>query len=188
MTLTKKALLTACLLVGGTVTHQAQVTIDVASGGAIAETGSSFTFNVSGLSADVSSVALRLALSYSFLDDLNISLTSPGGVKSVAVLGAGAAFAGTEFRDVVFSDNGSAFPSNPVADPFSGNFKTQTGQNLSSGASSFSGLTPAQANGAWILSFTDVNPVDGDTGTLYKGATAPWGGVGTQLEITVVPE
>ncbi len=161
--------------------------IDVASGGAIAETGSSFTFNVSGLSADVSSVKLRLAFFYSFLEDLNISLTSPGGVKSVAVLGRGATFQGTEFRDVVFSDSGSVFPSGSIGVSFSGTYRTQTGQNLSSGPSSFNGLTPAQANGAWILRFTDVNQGDGDKGTLYKGVTAPWGGLGTQLEITSAP-
>ncbi len=190
MILTKKALLTACLLLGGTVTHQAQVTIDVASGGAIVSTGSSFTFNVSGLSADVSSVNLRLAFSHSFLDDLNISLTSPGGVRSVAVLGTaphGAGDGTTEFRDVVFSDSGLAFPSS-ASQPLSGTYKTQTGENLSSGPSSFSGLAPVQANDAWTLSFTDDEPAFGDSGTLYKGGTAPWGGSGTQLEITLVPE
>ncbi len=194
MTFTKTALLTACLLVGGTVT-QAQVTIDVASGGAIAETGSSFTFNVSGVSADVSSVKLRLAFSYNFLDDLNITLSSPGGVKSVAVLGAahGDGDGSAEFRDVVFSDSGSAFPSS-ASNPLSGTYRTQTGQDLSSGASSFSGLTPAEANDirGWTLSFIeDVATRDGDSGILYRSGTvpAPWTGfVGTQLEITVVPE
>lgn len=193
MTFTQKALLTACLLVGSTVTHQAQVTVppfNVDSGGAIVEaTGSSFTFNVSDLSADVSSVNLRLAFTYDFMDDLSISLTSPSGLRSVSLLGNDAGAPAT-FQDVVFSDSGANFPTG-FPSPFTGTFKTQTGQSLSSGASSFNGLTADQANGAWTLSIIDRSTTDGDSGFLYRSGTspAPWTGfVGTQLEITVVPE
>ena len=184
MNKTKKALLIAALVVGGTIATNAQVTVAVGGaevGNAFSDaTIPEFTFDFSGKGiSGIASMELNLTMSYtdSFAtgggpSDLSASLKAPDGT-SVAVFGTltGNSKTTVTFTGAKFLDSGSSLPENDA---------TYTGSYAPSSAfSGFNSLSSGNINGTWKLLFSDANAFGTDSGNLNSA---------TSLTITAVPE
>lgn len=132
------------------------------------------TFPVSGLTSNVSTVTLSVTMNHAWAGDVHMMLTSPGGTRSMVIFsrigattatsyGSGAPLSGT----YVFSD--AATGQNIWTAAASGSIPTGTYRTTAAGGAGqtnpapvtslntlFGGLTPAQANGTWTLTVTDV--------------------------------
>jgi hypothetical protein len=137
---------------------------------------------VSGLTENVSRVAVRLSLSHAWAGDLEAVLTSPGGSRSLVLFsrigattatsfGSGSAFNGTYlFTDSATGPNLWTAAANSATVP-PGLYRTTAaggaGQTqpapVTSLDATFGGLTPAEANGTWTLSFRDYCAPDQGT-------------------------
>ncbi len=183
---TKKALLIAALVAGGTIATNAQVTVAV--GGA--EVGKNFqdsgipefTFNFSGKGiSGIASMELNLTMSYtsplSIFEqgppNLSASLQAPDGTTSVAVFSLSSStqttvnFTGT----AKFLDNGIELPAN---------IATYTGSYAPSSLfSGFNSLSSENINGTWKLLLADSAAIGLDNGNVNSA---------TSLTITAVPE
>src|SRR5436190_1858487 len=154
-------------------------------------------FAVSGVTSNLTAASVNMTLTHTFVGDLNVVLAAPGGAPSLIIYKFTGATTATSFgfaSDLVgtapynFADSAStnwwtAAAVNPVA---TGNYRTTqsggAGQVIPAPVTSlnttFGGLTPAQANGTWTLTFLDCGA--GDTGsvtaanlTLTTGAGCP---------------
>ncbi len=182
---TKKALLIAALVVGGTIATNAQVTVVV--GGA--EVGNDFsdtsipefTFDFSGKGiSGIASMELNLTMSYTDTNsqgsgpsNLSASLQSPNGT-SVAVF---ATLTGNNQTTVNFTgtakflDNGIELPANNAT--YDGSYAP------SSLFSGFNSLSSENINGTWKLLLADSAAIGLDNGNVNSA---------TSLTITAVPE
>ena len=169
----------------------AQLVVDVDSGGPIADAGvgeidvtTTFTFSVVGAPVSISDINLRLSIAHTADVDLIADLTAPDGVTSVTLF-ENVGGTGANFQDTLLDDSAS-LPITSGSAPFTGSYKPALPFRGTSSLSPFNGLNP---NGTWTLKITDQ--FTEEVGTLYKpGQLAVWGApsLGTQLEITAVPE
>ena len=185
----------AALVVAGVafilIETRAQIIFNVNSGGPISDAISAtpddisvtttFLFDVAGVTGIIGDINARTSIAHTFDSDLTAVLISPSGtsVTLFDIIGGN----GENFQDTVLDDSAPTYIRYGDA-PFIGSYKPHDdfhGDSLSD----FNGQNP---NGQWRLDITDH--ISGDSGILYKaGETAPWGtAIGTQLEITAVPE
>jgi subtilisin-like proprotein convertase family protein len=142
------------------------------------------SFNVTNLQSNVSSVSLTLSMYHPALGDLDVQLTSPNGTKFIIFSRVGPYLAGygnqgmlgiangTDYATYTFVDTAantllSYNPSGASIPIPSGSYRTSSaGPNDTatsfSANSGFVGLTPAQANGTWTLTFKDADAVNPD--------------------------
>ena len=152
---------------------------------------------VSGLTETVSRVAVSLTLSHAWAGDLEAVLTSPGGSRSLVLFsrigataaadyGSGSAFNGTYiFTDSATGPNlWTAASSSPVAPGLyrstaAGGAGQTNPAPVTSLDATFGGLTPAEANGIWTLSFRDYCAPDQGTVTAAALSFSPIAGLST---------
>jgi subtilisin-like proprotein convertase family protein len=183
----RKALLIAgCILAASSLSF-ASVIIDVDSGGAIADANggaatTDFTFTIS-QSGTIQDLNVRLAIGHTYVEDLTITLSSPGDTKTVTLFDIYAGDPVENFQDTILDDTNTFSFIGTQDPPYAGTYRPGFNE-ASDDLSEFNGLS---MTGTWTLSVTDN--VDGDSGTVYKaGETAPWGtALGTQL-ILEIPE
>ncbi|UXI70504.1 proprotein convertase P-domain-containing protein [Tahibacter amnicola] len=132
------------------------------------------SFNVSGLTSNVTSVGIQFQITHTYVGDLHATLSAPGGSPSILLFGDTGA-TGTA------DDNSNLNGQYGFFDTFSGDFwaaastANGTDANLAVGGyrtsaeaantttsinTVMAGLTPGQANGTWQLSITDDCEVD----------------------------
>ena len=160
--------------------------IDVDSGGDIKDhwqtQPTDFTFTVT-QSGTVQDVNLRLAIEHTYVADLTIVLSSPGGARSVTLFDQ---FGGPDddFKDTLFADDNTIDFIGESAAPYAGTYRPGNGDAWDDMAD-FNGIS---ITGTWTLSITD--DADGDWGYLYAPGDTPepWTSmIGTQL-ILQIPE
>jgi len=170
---------------------RAQIIFNVTSGGPISDAivavpddisvTTTFFFDVAGVTGTIGDINARTSIAHTFDSDLTAILKSPSGtaVTLFDIVGGN----GVNFQDTVLDDSAPTYIRYGDA-PFIGSYKPHDDFHGDS-MSDFNGQNP---NGQWRLEITDH--ISGDSGTLYKaGEIAPWGAaIGTQLEITAVPE
>ncbi len=137
------------------------------------------SFAVTGVTGAPSSVAVDMTLTHTWVGDLIVTLAAPGGSPSFPIYSRVGSTTATGAGDS--SNLGGTYN---FTDSATGNFWTEAaaggdtyvltpGSYRTTGALSgtptnltaaFSGLTPAQANGTWTLTFTDNAALD--TGTV----------------------
>jgi subtilisin-like proprotein convertase family protein len=149
-------------------------------------TGTTVSFNASGLVGQVQTVSVALDLTHTFAGDLSIQLLSPGGFAKLYVLNragrsnsSGAGYPGNLAGVYAFSDAATgnfwttAAPIATSANIPTGSYRTSTGattlQSSVGGCSSFlnlafGGLPAARANGVWTLTVADLG--FSDTGSI----------------------
>jgi subtilisin-like proprotein convertase family protein len=147
------------------------------------------SFNVTNLQANVQSVSLSISMRHPWLGELDVQLKAPNGTNfiifsrvgpnnngygSPATLGISG---GTGYTNYTFADSATnTFRSfntngNPIPIP-SGSYRTSSAGPNNDVATSFAansgfiGLTPAQANGTWTLTFRDC--VSSDQGAVQS--------------------
>lgn len=137
---------------------------------------------VSGVSANVTNVSASITMDHTWVGDVDVVLRAPGGTPSLVVVSRIGVTTATSFGSAsdysgtyVFADSASgtniwtAAAATPVP---AGSYRTtapgQAGQTnpapVTSLNTTFGGLTPAQANGTWTLTFRDA--ASADTGTV----------------------
>lgn len=151
-------------------------------------------FSVTGLTSHLTNVSVEFTATHSWMGDLAVVLTSPGGIDFTIFAYTGATNAG-HFGDGSDLDGTYTFDDSAVANWWttaasigatvpmpSGIYRTSvSGGAGSTGAITslnavFAGLTPDQVNGTWYLRFTD-------------GANSDIGSVtAASLTFTTVPE
>jgi subtilisin-like proprotein convertase family protein len=143
------------------------------------------SFAVTGVTGAISDVSVDLTATHTFVGDLDVVLAAPGGSPSIVVFSRVGAVTDTSFGDssdlggtYLFTDSATANfwaaattagATVPVAP---GSYRTTApggaGQTNPAPATNltaaFSGLTAAQANGTWTLTFRDRGA--GDTGAV----------------------
>lgn len=188
------ALALVCLTSGFSATASAQIFGGIGGGGISDNsiTGQAVTFNATGLTGRVRTVAVVVNLQHTFVGDLTVQLVSPNGLARLNLMGrVGAGFGSPNgdstnlagsyaFDDSAPSDlwvTAAGLP-NDSAIPASVAFRTSVAgvpnRGKGGGCSSylslaFGGLTAAQANGTWVLRVTDG--AAGDVGTV-NGASS----------------
>ncbi len=182
---TKKALLIAALVLGGTIATNAQVTVAVGGdevGKNFQDSGiPEFTFDFSGKGiSEIASMELNLTMSYTDPiplsgqgpPNLSASLQAPDGTTSVAVFSLSSSTQTTvNFTGAKFLDSGIALPANDV---------TYTGSYAPSSLfSGFNSLSSENINGTWKLLLADSAAIGLDNGNVNSA---------TSLTITAVPE
>lgn len=158
------------------------------------------SFNVSNLQASVQSVSLSISMYHPWLGDLDVQLTSPTGTNFIifsrvgpsnAGYGSGGmlgTLSGSQSANYAFVDSATntlrAYNPSGANIPIpSGSYRTSSAGPNNDVATSFTvnsgfiGLTPAQANGTWTLTFRDA--VSGSGGAV-QSATLVLGQVSTQ--------
>jgi subtilisin-like proprotein convertase family protein len=158
-------------------------------------------FTVAGVSGPVTNVSLDMTLTHSWAGDLDVVLAAPGGTPSFTIFsrigavtatsfGSSSDFSGTyTFTDTAAGANiWTAAAATPIP---AGSYRTTApggaGQTnpapVTSLNTAFGGLTPAQANGTWTLTFRDGG--GGDTGSVTAANLTinPTGVVVTQQHV-----
>ncbi|MBV9957985.1 MAG: VCBS repeat-containing protein [Acidobacteria bacterium] len=144
------------------------------------------SFNVTGVNAPLTSVALSMTLTHSWVGDLDVVLRAPGaGSQGHVIFSRVGALTATSFGSssdlngtYTFTDtaSGTNFWTAAAATPVPpGSYRTTApGPVATSPApvtslnTTFGGLTPAQANGTWTLTIRDGG--GGDTGSVTAAA------------------
>lgn len=150
------------------------------------------TFTVTGLTANVSSVAVSFSARHTWINDLDVSLRAPGGSPNLLLFGrtgststndcgTGITPASLGSNDLVstntytFADSASAnwwttagsatlIPTSSNRTVVSGGPGVTNPPTTTSLNTTFGGMAPAAANGTWTLRFTDRGV--GDTGAV----------------------
>ena len=143
-------------------------------------------FAVSGVSANVTSVAVDITITHTWVGDIDIVLAAPGGAPSLALVsriavitaggfGDSSGYAGTySFTDTAVGQNiWTVATTGPPACADACNVRTgvyrttapgMAGQTnpapVTSLTATFAGLTPAAANGTWTLTIRDAASAD----------------------------
>ena len=184
-----RALIAISIGVGG-VAHAAEFTgtglgpiPDGALGCIASGTPLTVSFPVSGIAAAISSIGVQMQFSplHTFVGDLHAVLAAPGGSPNMTIFGnTGSSLGfpgGTDsnaagpylFSDAQTGDWWAAAIATPNASAIpAGGYRT-TGDNSSLTTSMnfiFAGMTPAQTNGMWTLTFTD--DCGADTGSVSE--------------------
>lgn len=144
------------------------------------------SFNVAGLASDTSTVAVQINMTHTWVGDIDVVLAAPGGVPNMVIvsrigvitaggLGDSSNYGGVyNFADGASGTNIWTVATNAACDSncivAAGDYRTTAGGGAgqsnppptTSLVATFAGLTPAQANGAWTLTFRDG--AGGDTG------------------------
>lgn len=198
--LTRKALFTGLVLAGGLAisasTMAAQFVgtgvgaIPDSPGGTPPAFGTPLvvSFPVAGLTSNVSTVAVQINMTHTWVGDIDAVLAAPGGSPNLIVVsrigtitatgvGDSSNFNGIyNFVDGTTGTDIWTVATNPACtsacDVAVGDYRTTAGGGagqtnpppLTSLIATFGGLTPAQANGTWTLTFRDA--AGGDTGTV----------------------
>jgi subtilisin-like proprotein convertase family protein len=149
------------------------------------------SFNVSNLQTSVQSVALTLSIYHPALGELDVQLTSPAGTNFTIFSRVGPSNAGfgnqgilgtsfgTDYTNYTFVDSAtntllSYNPSGANISMPSGSYRTSSAGPSNEVATTFAinsgfvGLTPAQANGTWTLTFRDA--IGGNQGAVQSAA------------------
>jgi hypothetical protein len=186
-----RLLLSAVLDLGDappTAESTASVIVDVDLGGAITDANggpmtTDFTFTILE-SAMIEDLNVRLAIAHTYVEDLTITLSSPGDVTTVSLFDEFYSGGGVNFQDTVLDDNPTLsfigdFPTS--SPPYAGAYRPGYGEAWAD-LSDFNGL---DMQGTWTLSITDN--YGGDSGTVYQaGDAGAWSGIiGTQLILEV---
>ncbi|MEO6075612.1 MAG: proprotein convertase P-domain-containing protein [Dokdonella sp.] len=147
--------------------------------------GINISFNSAGFNQPVGDVKLKLNINHTWMGDLKVTLTSPGGVATMVMMSragvrTGGGYPNADLAGVyTFSDFGgdlwAAVPVAGVIPP--GAYRTSTrgaeltpsGTNSGGGcftsmAGAFAGLSPVDASGVWTLNIADV--AAGDAGNV----------------------
>ena len=139
------------------------------------------SFAVAGVSANVTSVSVNMTMTHTWVGDLDVVLTAPGAGPSLVIFSRVGALTAASFGSSSdlgglynFTDTaaGTNFWTAAAATPVPpGNYRTTapgpvavSPAPVTSLNTTFGGLTPAQANGTWTLTFRDG--AGGDTGTV----------------------
>ncbi|MCU0239246.1 MAG: carboxypeptidase regulatory-like domain-containing protein [Pyrinomonadaceae bacterium] len=130
-------------------------------------TGVCVNFTASGMVASVQSVSVNLGLNHSWIGDLTAIIKSPSNTRSLKLFekvddGADDSIVIGNFN---FTDSASAnfwtSAINSTSSLVAGNYRTVDLNGTSTSLNTtFSGLTPAQANGTWQLCVADENVFD----------------------------
>jgi len=159
------------------------------------------SFPVSGVSGNVTNVSVSITMTHTFVGDVNVVLAAPGGLPSMVVVSRIGVTTATGFGDssnyggtYVFADSASGTNIWTVAGGVCDNacvvlpdtYRTtgpgQAGQTnpapVTSLNATFAGLTPAQANGTWTLTFRDAASVDVGNVSAANLTIEPTGPVG----------
>ncbi|MBA3352785.1 MAG: VCBS repeat-containing protein [Blastocatellia bacterium] len=159
------------------------------------------SFPVSGVSGNVTNVSVSITLTHTFVGDVDVVLAAPGGAPSMVVVSRIGVITATGFGDssnyggtYVFADSASGTNIWTVAGGVCGDacvvlpgtYRTtapgQAGQTnpapVTSLNATFAGLTPAQANGTWTLTFRDAASVDVGNVSAANLTIEPTGPVG----------
>lgn len=141
------------------------------------------SFPVSGVSGNVTSVSVSITMSHTYIGDVDVVLRAPGGLPGMVVVSRIGVTAVGSFGDnsnyegtYVFADSATGTniwtagggACGDLCNVPVGTYRTtgpgQTGQTnpapVTSLDATFAGLTPAQANGTWTLTFRDAASVD----------------------------
>lgn len=158
------------------------------------------SFNVSGLSSNIGTLAVQVNMAHTWVGDVDVVLAAPGGSPNLVLVsrigettGAGAGDSsnyggiynfvdGTAGPNIWTVATDAACGTGCVVAP--GDYRTTApggaGQTnpppVTSLFATFSGLTPAQANGTWTLTFRDAAAADVGTVTavtLYIDESLP---------------
>jgi hypothetical protein len=177
---TKKALLIAALVLGGTIATNAQVVVSLGTDTAFNDFAIPvFTFDFTGKGiADIASVQLSLSMNYTAVNpgsngpaNLSASLKAPDATTATVFNLSGNSQTTVTFSGANFLD--AALINLPVNDAtYSGSY------DPSVAFSAFEGLSSGNINGTWTLTLTD-SVLNGDSGNMLSG---------TSLTITAVPE
>lgn len=143
------------------------------------------SFAVSGIAANLTSVGAQFQADHTWVADVRAILAAPGGSPSLALFGntGGNANGGTSsdlgglygfddsFTRNWWTEAAAATGIIPVSSPGAGGFRTSAISTTATTTQTslnavFAGLTPAQANGTWTLSFTD--DCEADTGSVQS--------------------
>jgi subtilisin-like proprotein convertase family protein len=185
----RKALLIAsCILAAGSLSP-ASIIYDVDAGGDIEDANggaktTDFTFTIS-QSGTIQDLNVRLAIGHSFVEDLTITLSSPGDAVTVTLFDTYAGNPDADFQDTLLDDTNTFSFLGTQNPPYAGTYRPGVNE-ASDDLSEFNGLS---MTGTWTLSITDH--AAGDDGHLYKagdGTPSGWSSLtGTQL-ILEIPE
>jgi len=156
------------------------------------------SFAVTGVSANVTTVSVNMTLTHTYVGDLDVVLASPGGTRSLVIFSrVGATTAGSFGSDselggtYSFSDSatanfwtaattaaGGTIPAGAYRTTAAGGAGQTNPAPVTSLNATFAGLTPAQANGTWTLTFRDRGA--GDVGNVSAAnlTVEPTGPVG----------
>jgi subtilisin-like proprotein convertase family protein len=132
---------------------------------------------VSGLASNVSEVHVSVTMSHVFLGDLELTLKSPGGTRSHLLFGRAGAITTAGFGYGVAIDGRYVFTDTAASNLWTvaaagslpaGNYRTTAAGGagqvnpapVTSLNATFSGLTPAQANGTWTIEARDAASPD----------------------------
>lgn len=184
--------------------------------GAIPDTTTSGTFGaplvvsfaVTGVTGNVTDVSLDVTMTHTWIGDLEVILTSPGGTRSLVIfsrVGATTDIGGGDSSNLggtyTFSDaatgtniwtvaTAAACTTDCVVAP--GTYRTTAAGGVQTNPApvtslntTFGGLTPAQANGTWTLTFRDRGAADVGSVTAANLTLNPTGVVrGTLFDFT----
>lgn len=166
------------------------------------------SFNVTGVTGNVTDVSVDITLTHTWIGDLEAILTSPGGTRSLVLfsrVGATTDGAGGDssnlggtytFTDTATGTNiwtvatAAACTTDCVVAP--GTYRTTAAGGVQTNPApvtslntTFGGLTPAQANGTWTLTFRDRGAADVGSVTAANLTLNPTGVVrGTLFDFT----
>lgn len=136
------------------------------------------SFAVSGASGPITSMSANFTMTHSWVGDVDVVLAAPGGAPSMVLVsrigvttagsfGSSSDYSGTyNFDDTAAGANiWTAAASTPVpASTYRTTAPGQTGQTnpapVTSLMTTFGGLTPAQINGTWTMTFRDAAAAD----------------------------
>ncbi|MDQ3747757.1 MAG: proprotein convertase P-domain-containing protein, partial [Acidobacteriota bacterium] len=156
------------------------------------------SFAVTGVTANVTTVSVNMTLTHTWVGDLDVVLASPGGTRSLVIfsrvgattetgLGYSSNLAGTySFSDSATANFWTAANVASAVNIPPGAYRTTApggaGQTAPAPVTSlnatFGGLTPAQANGTWTLTFRDRAVGDVGNVTAANLTVEPTGPVG----------
>ncbi|MBL9115254.1 MAG: choice-of-anchor D domain-containing protein [Verrucomicrobiaceae bacterium] len=140
---------------------------------------------VSGLSSNVTEVHVSVTMSHAYIGDLELTLKSPGGTRSHLLFGrvgattaGGFGFGAAVSGSYVFTDTATssfwvtastgALPAGRYRTVAAGGAGQVNPAPVTSINTTFSGLTPAQANGTWTIEARDA--ASPDAGTITAAA------------------
>jgi len=138
------------------------------------------SFAVTGVTGNVTDVSVNMTLTHTYIGDLDVVLASPGGTRSLVIfsrVGATTAGGGGSNSELggtySFSDSatanlwsaattaaGGTIPAGAYRTTAAGGAGQTNPAPVTSLNTTFSGLTPAQANGTWTLTFRDRGALD----------------------------
>ncbi len=153
-------------------------------------------FAVSGVSGNVTDVSVDMTMTHTWIGDLDVVLASPGGTRSLVIFSRVGTTTATGNGNLTNLGGTYSFSDSATANIWTASTSTNTDLVVPAGAyrttgaggagqtnpapftslnTTFGGLTPAQANGTWTLTFRDRGAADVGTVTAANLTVNPTG-------------